>query len=63
MTNALLEALGLLLITAACVVLVVIGWSFDWRAGAGVLAVELGVAGVVLVVVANRLPVKPSVAA
>jgi hypothetical protein len=61
-TNTLLEALGFLLITAACVVLVVIAWSVDWRAGSGALAVELLTAGVFMVVVANRNATKRALA-
>jgi hypothetical protein len=60
MLNTVLEVAGLALITAALVCLVVVAWSFHWRAGLGTVAVEALVAGVVLVVLANRRPGRPA---
>lgn len=56
MLNTVLEVAGLVLIAAACACLAVVAWSFHWRAGLSVAAVEVAVAGVVMVVLANRRP-------
>lgn len=56
MVNTVLEVAGLVLIAAAAACLAVVAWSFDWRAGLSVVAVEALCAGLVLVVLANRRP-------
>lgn len=54
MVNLVLEIVGIVLIVAALAVLAVVAGSWRWEAGAAVGAVEAGIVGAVLIVVANR---------